>query len=229
MSSVIVIKRLFFQLFVVVVTISGITSTYAQKVEIGAGVGVMNYTGDISERFRVRFSRPAAEGFFRYNLKSGFTLRAGISGGQITASDKFGPSAFEQQRNLSFKTTLVGADLRTEYNFLDFLERRDVKNWTPYVFGGVGYTFFKPSPKTAEYKQFGVVVPFGVGVKYQIKRPWNIGAEFGARKTFTDHLDNFGNDPTTAGKFQNGNPSVKDMYYYMGVSVSYTFYKIVCP
>jgi hypothetical protein len=72
-------------------------------------------------------------------------------------------------------------------------------------------------------------LPFGVGLKYVLAGQWNLGLEFGARKTFTDYLDDLGGNLNTTNKFQNGNPFSNDMYVFTSLSVSYTFYKIRCP
>ncbi|WP_247232778.1 DUF6089 family protein [Telluribacter sp. SYSU D00476] len=201
----------------------------AQKIEIGASVGGLNYKGDIAPNFNFRFFRPGGSLFFRYNVSRSVTFRAeGLYGG-IKADDQYAKDPFQQARNLSFRTRITEANLVTEYNFLDYVNRRSALNWTPYVFGGIGYMGFRPTPKTADYSTKGWVLPFGVGVKYQIRRPWNVGLEIGTRKTFTDYLDNLGGEIVSTNKLDQGDPSRKDMYYYVGFSVSYTFYRIVCP
>jgi hypothetical protein len=200
----------------------------AQKIEIGAGVGTMNYTGDMAPQYKLRFSRPAASAFFRYNISKPVSFRAEIGGGGIKAEDRFSDDPQHQARNLSFKSPVMEGNLAIEYNFLDYVEKRSAINWTPYLFGGLGYMMFKPSPQTGNYSTNGMVIPFGVGVKYLIKRPWSIGVEFGSRKTFTDYLDNLGTLDGNLNPVAQGDPSTKDMYHYLRFSVSYTFYKIVC-
>jgi hypothetical protein len=209
--------------------LANLPQAFSQKLEIGAGVGGLNYTGDISPNFQLRNFRPGGELFVRYNLKNGFSFRAQGMAGGIAASDLNADNEFQVIRERSFRSLLVEGSVLTEYNFLDYRESRKALNWTPYVYGGLGYLFFKPQPNDGNYRTTSLVIPFGVGVKYQIKRPWSIGVEFGARKTFTDYLDNFGGKEVLPDKFLNGNPALKDMYYLLGVSVSYTFYKIVCP
>jgi len=200
----------------------------AQKIEIGASLGGLNYKGDIAPAFNPRFFRPGGSLFFRYNVSRAVTFRAEIMRGSITGDDAFSKDPFQKARNLSFRTKLSEANLITEYNFLDYEDRRFALNWTPYVFAGIGYSRFSPEPKTSDYATQGWVLPYGVGVKYQINRPWNIGLEFGTRKTFTDHLDNLGGTPVTTIKLDQGDMTTKDAYYYLGFSVSYTFYRIVC-
>ena len=210
------------------VLMGALQGTYAQQIELGASLGGFNYKGDISPTFNPRFFRPGGSLFFRYNISRSVSFRAeGLLGG-IRGDDQYAKEAFQQARNLSFRTRISEAALITEYNFLNYEDRRFALNWTPYVFGGIGYMGFRPSPKTEEYPTRGWVIPFGVGVKYQIHRPWSIGLELGTRKTFTDHLDNLGERLST-NRMEQGNPALKDMYYYLGFSVTYTFYRITCP
>jgi opacity protein-like surface antigen len=203
--------------------------SFAQKIEIGGGVGGFNYRGDISPTFRLRFFKPGGSLFFRYNPNQALSLRAEVAGGLIGAKDAQSKDPFQQARNMSFRTTLMEGSVVSEYNFLNYLDKRFVVNWTPYVFGGLGYTAFKPNVQTADYKTSSFVIPYGVGVKYQIKRPWSVGLEYGTRKTFTDYLDNLGGEPVSNVKLEQGDPSLKDTYFYVRLSVSYTFYKIFCP
>lgn len=201
----------------------------AQRVEIGAGVGGFNYRGDISPTFKFRFFKPAGSVFFRYNPNQALSLRAEIAGGVIGADDKHSDDPFQKARNMSFRTRIFEGNAVAEYNFLNYQDRRFAVNWSPYVFGGLGYSKFNPDIQTSSYKTSGLVLPYGVGIKYQIRRPWNIGIEYGTRKTFTDYLDDLGGEPTSNDKLRQGDPSVKDTYFYVRLSVSYTFYKIFCP
>jgi hypothetical protein len=209
--------------------VSAGNSALAQKIEFGAGLGGFNYKGDISPSLKPRFFKPGGSLFFRYNPSQALSLRAELAGGVIGADDKHSKDPFQQARNMSFTTRIMEGNAVAEYNFLNFQERRFAVNWSPYVFGGIGYAKFNPSVETSVYKTGTFVLPYGVGIKYQIRRPWNIGIEYGARKTFTDYLDNLGGEPTSTDKLVQGDPSLKDNYYYLRLSVSYTFYKIFCP
>ncbi|KQS25482.1 DUF6089 family protein [Dyadobacter sp. Leaf189] len=206
-----------------------VNSSKAQKIELGAGIGGFNYKGDISPSQRLRFVKPGGSLFFRFNPTQALSLRAEVAGGIIGAADKHSKDPFQVARNKSFRSGIFEGSAVAEYNFLNFQERRFAVNWSPYLFGGVGYSRFNPQTKTSDYKTSSFILPYGVGIKYQIRRPWNIGLEYGARKTFTDYLDDLGGKPVNTDKLQQGDPSLKDNYYYIRLSVSYTFYKIVCP
>ena len=203
--------------------------SFAQKIEVGAGLGGFNYRGDISPSFRFKFFKPGGSLFFRYNPSQALSLRAEVAAGIIGAKDSQSKDPFQIARNMSFRTRITEGSAVAEYNFLNYQDKRFAVNWTPYLFGGIGYSMFKPDVKTGEYKTSSIVLPYGVGIKYQIKRPFSIGIEYGTRKTFTDYLDNLGGEPKSNIKLEQGNPSLKDTYYYVRLSVSYTFYKIFCP
>ncbi|WP_310587115.1 type IX secretion system protein PorG [Tellurirhabdus bombi] len=199
--------------------------------EVGGGLGAMVYKGDLAPGIAPRNLRPAANLLVRYNVSQPFTVRANFGLGRIAADDASTNDPFQQARNLSFKTNISEANLLFEYNFLDFANRRRVLNWTPYVMGGLGVFSMKPNPNSGGYKTKMLMnFPLGIGIKYEFKRPWIIGLEMGTRFTRSDYLDNFG--PNTFGgtdKLRNGNPNSKDSYTYVGLLLSYRFYKIDCP
>jgi hypothetical protein len=219
------------KLLVLVITILTVQhgTVQAQKIEVGGGLGVFNYKGDISPSFKFRFFKPGGSLFFRYNPNQALSLRAELAAGLIGAADQYSKDPFQKARNMSFRTRITEASAVAEYNFLDYQEKRFAVNWTPYVFGGLGISKFKPDVVTDSYKTNSLVIPYGVGIKYQIRRPWNIGLEYGTRKTFSDYYDNLGGDSKSTVKLEQGDPSKKDTYYYIRLSISYTFYRIVCP
>jgi hypothetical protein len=204
-----------------------VLSVRAQKIEVGAGLGGMLYKGDVSLALNPRFVQPGADLFFRYNFTRSFSARATVGVGLLKATDAVSRDAFQQARNYSFRTRLGEAMLDGEYFFRDYKQIRRVKNWSPYVFGGIGLVQYRNDAARGTQ----VVYPLGVGIRYEIKRPWNVSAEFGTRFTSSDYLDGLG-DLTygpNAGKLQQQNPALNDSYSYISLKISYIFYKITCP
>jgi Domain of unknown function (DUF6089) len=203
----------------------------AQQIEIGLGGGGMAYKGDISPALNPRFARPAVSGFLRYNATKSVSFRGAGAFGSFGAEDRLSSDPFQRARNYSFTTTLIEASLDIEYNFLNYRMDRTVKNWSPYVFGGVAGILFKPTGNIGPVRSFLPFVnfPLGVGVKYELARPWSIAAEFGTRFTGTDFLDNLAARDVRTGQLTQGDPSHDDNYSYLSVTVSYTFYHLVCP
>jgi Domain of unknown function (DUF6089) len=206
-----------------------VANGYAQKINIGAGLGGMNYKGDFAPKFDVRLYKPGISAFFRYNFSQAISARVGILTGRIGAEDRLSSDPLIRNRNLSFKTNITEYSVIGEYNFLNYKTKARYINWTPYLFGGLAYYNFEPVARTGSYKLDQIAIPFGVGLKWEFRKPWSLEFEFGTRKVFTDYLDNLGGNVSTSQKFKTGNPSLNDMYYYSSVSLSYTFYKLVCP
>ncbi|GAB3885427.1 type IX secretion system protein PorG [Spirosoma agri] len=203
-------------------------SVHAQKIEVGGGLGGMLYKGDVSTRLNPRSYRPAGNLFFRYNATRSFSMRAGVAVGSFQAEDHFSSDPLQQARNYSFRSTTSEATIDLEYNFLNYKLLPKVKNWTPYVFAGLGlYNYTNAVVKARALLNF----PLGIGVKYEIKRPWSVGLEFGTRFTNNDYLDGLGERTygVTTNKLAQGNPALNDSYTYTAITLSYTFYKIVCP
>lgn len=163
---------------------------------------------------------------------------------------------------------------------------------SPYVFAGIGVAYFNPRAQYTdgnwydlkplrtegqgiiagmeEYRNITLVIPYGIGVKYAVDKQWNVGLEFGLRKTFTDYMDdvstnyyheneiqagqtdpNMGtiaayfSDPSLDPNFrlgrvtnpyrdlgdtrwiypQRGDPTDKDAYLFMMITVSYKMLK----
>ena len=121
-----------------------------------------------------------------------------------------------------------------EYNFMDYHYRTDKIHFTPYLFIGVAGFYANTTTVTnnpaleGDFNRKGAVlgfsIPAGVGFKYALSEHINLGLEVGVRKTFTDKLDHLSEqDPLLV------NVHNQDWYYYNGVSLSYTFFKIRCP
>lgn len=202
--------------------------TSAQKMEVGGGLGGMLYKGDVSTHLNPRFYRPAGSLFFRYNATRSFSMRAGAAIGSFQAEDRFSNDPLQQARDFSFRSTTSELTVDLEYNFLNYKATPKAKNWTPYVFAGIGlFNYTNHVVKSRGQLNF----PLGVGFKYEIKRPWSVGVEFGTRFTTNDYLDGLGERTfgVTTNKLAQGNPALNDSYTYTAITVSYTFYKIFCP
>jgi hypothetical protein len=209
----------------------------AQTWEFGFGVGTTNYTGDISPSYKLNNSRPAGEFFVRLNPNPNFAVRMGIMAGIIRADETDSKDPFYQRRAARFTASIYEASARMEYNFRDYRAMSELNRLSPYIFLGsslahisVNSNYFDNQPKALEFS-----LPIGVGLKYMLANNANLGFEFGARPTFTDAIDgmtkNDGSEDeiNSVGKFQMTNLFTKDMYYYTGISISFTINSVVCP
>ncbi|MBF9236379.1 outer membrane beta-barrel protein [Hymenobacter sp. BT683] len=208
--------------------------------EIGIGLGATNYRGEIAPKYQFNNNRPAVTAFYRKDISVPITLRGGITAGFLRAADDnvVGVDGevppLQGYRQANTKGGLLEASAVMEYNFLDYHFRTNKVHFTPYLFVGVAAFYANTTTTTnnaaleARFNRrgsmLGFAIPAGVGIKYALSKHINLGLEAGVRKAFTDELDHLATqDPLLV------NPHTQDWYYYSGVSLSYTFYKILCP
>ena len=184
-----------------------------KSVEVGLFLGGSYYIGDLNPtRHFSQSTKPAGGALIRYNVSHRLSLRGSAFYGNIAAYDGFSSSAYQQQRNLNFRSSLVEASAQFEFNFLNYEIGNDKERFSPYIFGGLGVFRFDPEgeyngewirlrPLSTEgqglagsavkktYSKFQISLPFGVGVKVNLAKNLALSLEWGMRKTFTDYLD----------------------------------------
>lgn len=224
----------------------------AQQYELGFGLGGATYTGDIIRQ--IDPSQIGIQGtlFGRRNFDNAWSLRAGISISRLNATDSVSPiDPMAFARNSYFTGTVFEGAAVMEFHFLDYLSYQSLNRYSPYGFVGLGYSLFSGDGRSymgdSGYNKYTVgtpVIPFGLGVKYKLKDRLFLAMEFGFRATFTDNLDRiaendiflsrFIEDPDTGDQILNpqafnfGNSNDKDWYYFLGISLSYSFHQVKC-
>jgi len=242
------------------------TPLFSQKWEWGLQTGFLGYSGDLTQQNPSIHSFGLAGGLtVRYRLHPQVALRAGILYGRTGASDSKNKDTLLQRRNLSFKSNIADAHLAIEVNLID---PADTKTY-PYIFAGVGVFHFDPYafddnnqkvflkplstegqglveyPDRKNYNLTQFCIPFGGGVRADLKPNLSLAFELGIRKTFTDYLDDVSSryidfnvlqahrgDKAVEMAFRaltpagvqaepvtgdiRGNPGKKDLYYFMG-------------
>ncbi|WP_201983755.1 type IX secretion system protein PorG [Hymenobacter rubidus] len=207
--------------------------------ELGIGIGATNYRGEISPEFQLQNSRPAFTAFYRKDVSVPITLRAAVMAGFLRADDgnvngvNGSVPPLQAYRQANTKGSVAEASGAVEYNFMDYHYRTDKVHFTPYLFAGLAVFYANTTTVSnnnalQSFNRKGSIleisIPAGTGLKYALSEHINLGLEVGVRKTFTDELDHLSDqDPLLV------NPNDKDWYYYSGVSLSYTFFKIRCP
>lgn len=202
-----------------------------QRSEVGFGLGTFNYTGDLVRSYDFSYSQPAATIFYRANISKVISFRAAFTAGKLSASDAANPiDPFAVQRNASFDIFLSEVSGVYEYHFLNW--RDDIRRlrFTPYLFAGLAlFNMSGMTNKAAQYSTIQLAVPFGGGVKYVVNPKYYISLEIGIRKTFFDYLDNISDADKAYKNYQYGNGNDYDNYFFLGLSLTRTFYDIPCP
>ena len=207
------------------------TQIFAQKNEIGVFAGGMFYRGEVSD---FSWKSPGGLGgiMFRQNWNRAFSTQLTFSRGNVKGADRNSVGAIAQQRNFEFTTRITELSGQLVYNFYDFGHFAETHPWTPYLFGGIAGFVMSPQnsqDNNAPYSTLQLAIPFGVGAKFMVNENWNISLQFGARKTFTDYLDDVYVTGTRDPKLFAGNPNDKDMYFNASIGISYVFQSRPCP
>ena len=111
-------------------------------------------------------------------------------------------------------------------------------------YGTEGQKLGPLAPTRTPYSRLAVAIPFGLGMRVPVNRTFSIGLEFGIRKTFTDYIDDVSttyvdnatleitggpiaaaladkSEEINAGYTQRGDPTNKDTYMFLFVSLYY--------
>jgi hypothetical protein len=239
-------------LLVFILVLSGyLIPANAQKHEIGGGLGVGTYTGDIVRRVDPRQIGLQGTLFGKRNFDNVWSLRVAISSSILQAEDSLRPIDLAAQvRDGRFRGGVIEGSAVMEFNFLDYLGNSREFRWSPYAFFGLGYAHFFMKGNTyayltsEKYNLGSVVIPFGGGVKYRLNDRWTLAGELGFRPTMTDYVDKIDSSlpaiPRNAGLVDPntnlpppyginfGNPNTNDWYYFLGLTVSYTLSNVKC-
>jgi hypothetical protein len=217
-------------LIICLVLVSTISAVFAQNSEIGFGIGTLTYTGDLATHYSFKNSQPAVTAFYRSNMSKVISLRTGLVVGGLKASDKNSDDPYNRIRNKSFDILVYDISSVMEYHFLNWRDERRLLRFTPYMYAGLGlFGMSGRQNKTNEFSDVQLAIPFGAGVKYVINPLWYLSLEFGMRKTFTDNIDDVSASQRNTKDFQGGFTFDNDRYFFLGLTLTRTFYEIPCP
>ena len=120
-------------------------SGFSQKgFEVGGWLGVGHYFGDLNSTYSLK--RPGAAGGLigRYNFNNRISVRLSANYGRVSAYDSDSDNSFQQSRNLSFRSDILEGLGQLEFNFLPYVHGSEDQFFTPYLFGGFGFSYFNP-------------------------------------------------------------------------------------
>lgn len=195
-------------------------SDYQYRMEIGAGVGVVTYQGDLGGSL-TKNMQPMASVVLRRVFNPYMALKFSAAYGKLKGSSAdsntyYPDYAASQYR---FNKTLVDAGVTYEYNFWPYgtgQDYRGAKRFTPFIFAGLGATYAGGEGNSA----FTANVPIGLGVKYKAGKRLNIALEWAEHFSMSDKLDGVKDpyDIKSSGLFKN-----TDCYSAIQLTLTYSF------
>ncbi|MFN7117642.1 MAG: DUF6089 family protein [Saprospiraceae bacterium] len=223
-------------LLIVVLHLSILSAIQAQLTgwEAGPFLGFAVYQGDLSQPNFLKGSNPAIGFTARYNYYYTLKFRANFMIAALSGDDRNAPE--RAMRGFRFTTDLMELSGVVEWEPLgrwrEWRERQHSFYFSPYLLGGVGFCLANAQPMFPDLGApgsqnpiqqdlqrnnalFHLVVPLGLGVRYDVNPEWMVSLEAGSRFPFTDYLD---------GISKAANPDAGDWYWFYGVNVMYRFY-----
>ncbi len=191
--------------------VSAQEQAFVHEGEFGFNLGASQYFGDLNPNPRFNTPNIAFGAFFSKQFGNYVAVRLAANYTFLGYSDRYNSyNEFMYRRNLSFNTNIYELDVQGDFNFFKFVPGSANDRFTPYITFGVGSFYFNPYtylngqkiylrplgtegqgvpgyPK--EYSPLAVCFPIGVGIKYNINRRMNLGAEIVYRFTTTDYID----------------------------------------
>jgi Domain of unknown function (DUF6089) len=224
------VKRTLLQLLIALtISMGAKAQMYYETVhtgEFGFTLGGAHYFGDLNTRASFNRPKPAFGVFFRKQFGNYVSARLSGHFAQLGYSDTYSKNEFQRLRNLSFNSNIYEVALQGDFNFFKFIPEDPNYSFTPYVTLGIGLFNFNPYAYLDGQKYFlrelgtegqtigykgrspyattAVMIPFGVGLKYNLTEKINISFEVAHRFTFTDYLDDVSTTYAGGDKFPPG-------------------------
>lgn len=224
--------------FLIVLLICAFGQLGAQTYEVGIFAGGANTIGDVGRTNYVLPSDIAIGGLFKWNVAKRYAWRASVIYGKFTADDSKSNIPSRQQRGFVVDNSILEASAGLEFNFVEYNLHKLGPAFTPYLYTGVTYFRYDYNYFDAGrmidigQKDGSFAIPMTVGAKLRLNQFLILGAEIGARYTFTDNLDASNpkklNIDEQLGGLQFGNIFSDDWYVFSGLTLTYTFGRKPC-
>ena len=200
-----------------------------RKSDLGFIASTDFYLGDINPDKIFLSPRFAFGPIFRYNFNERYSVRGQLIFAQLAGDEDPERNITKRLSPVNFSASLINLAAQAEYNFFDYKTGDKPGIWTPYIFGGFGYSVMLSS----EVSPSGVTpvnhftLPFGVGGKVNITRRLSAGVEWSLNKNFSDRIDGVISPLPDSEKIFFGN----DWYSFLGLFITYKFFKFAddCP
>ncbi len=222
------------RLCIVILVVSFLGRLNAQTYEIGLFAGGTNNIGDVGRTNFILPSGPAFGGLFKWNKSKRYAWRASMIYGNFTADDNKSDLSSRQQRGYIMDNSILEASAGLEFNFVEYNLHRLGSAFTPYLYTGLtyfryDYNYFDAGQlQNLNQRDGAMAIPMTVGFKARLNQFLIVGAEVGARYTFTDNLDASNPENSNFESFRFGNIFSDDWYVFSGVTLTYTFGRKPC-
>ncbi|WP_405573599.1 DUF6089 family protein [Winogradskyella sp. Asnod2-B02-A] len=212
-----------------------INKAEAQIYEVGVFAGGSNFIGDVGATDYISPNQPAFGAIVKWNRSPRHSFRASVIFTELKGLDVKSDDPRRKERGYEFNTSIIEISAGMEFTFLDFDLHKSGLKGTPYLYSGISLAnhdnnyFTSAGQFTSENtRSWAVGIPMALGYKAKISHHFVLGAEIGARYTFSDELDGSVPDSVDLETLSFGNTNNTDWYMFTGITLTYTFGRRPC-
>ena len=224
------------RVFITILLVFYIQTSYSQIHEIGVFAGGSNFIGDVGSTNYIAPNNFAIGALYKWNRSPRHAWRVSFTFSELKGLDSKSDDPRRVERGYEFTNQIIEGSLGMEFNFFDFDQHSERVLASPYVYTGISvaqhdnFYFNNQGVLISENtKSFAYGIPMIVGFKTAFFDHLVLGVEIGARYTFTDELD--GSVPDGKHLIDNysfGNTNSNDWYVFTGFTLTYSFGRNPC-
>lgn len=159
-------------------------TTHSQTIEVGGFAGASYYLGDLNPQSHFAESNLALGFVLKYNFNPRWSMGLSLTTANLKADATNYNLGIPVINAENLSSNINEFALSAELNFLPYgFGTRKTYSWTPYIFGGAAVF------NSSQLETLNLAAPFGVGIKIKPFKAVSMNMFWGARKTFTDELD----------------------------------------
>lgn len=221
---------------IILLTLSILTLqlSHAQINELGIYLGGSNFIGDVGATTYISPNQLAIGALYKWNRSKRHSYRASIIFSDLEGVDSRSDDSRRKTRGYEFSNKITEFSLGMEFTFKDFDLHKGRTTGTPYLHTGItaarhdNYYFLSGVQTPENNSSWAYGIPMTLGYKTNILGRFILGAEIGARYTFSDELDGSAPSEVSNLPYQFGNINNNDWYVFSGITLTYTFGKNPC-
>lgn len=186
-------KRAVIAFITAILVATSLTQANAQeskyRFDIGAGIGMSGYLGDVNNSNLFKHPGLAAEASFRYIIDARWAIRGLFNAVSLSGNSDDYNIIFPDNNTYKFQSWVYDLGARAEFNFFSYgigETYKKMRRWSPYLTVGIGACLSSVDNNT----HVAMNIPMGLGLKYKLKEQLNLGVEFTMHKVFGDKVDN---------------------------------------
>ena len=207
----------------------------SQIYEVGVFAGGSNFIGDVGATTYIAPNSLAIGGLFKWNRSPRHSWRLSVIYTDLDVKDSKADDPRRNSRDYSFTKGLLEISAGMEFTFFDFDLHQLGSKSTPYLYTGLSFAkhnnfFFDSTGKITQEdtSSWAFGIPMALGFKTKISEHLILGAEIGARYTFSDEIDGSVPDFDNESSLAFGNTNSNDWYVFTGFTLTYTFGRRPC-